>query len=117
VDIEKLSEAVSLLKKELDQHRSAQFGVSRSNTCTPTKNRSPILPSIVPQSKANTVNELLNKPPPCIMFTKIDGERNRRRLKRALNKGLITDKAYEVMFVFCTLSNWGLELIVCLFVF
>jgi len=86
---------VSLLKKELDHHRSAQFGISRSNTCTPTKNRSPILPSIVPQARAGSMNDLLNKPP-CIMFTRIDSERNRRRLKRALNRGLITDKAFEV---------------------
>jgi hypothetical protein len=107
-----LTEAVQILKRELDQHRSAQFGMSRSNTCTPTvgvKPRSPILPAINPsdfknemksdlskkESPVNTADKFNN--PPCIMFTRLDADRNKKRLKRAQGRGIVTDKIYEVI--------------------
>lgn len=138
-DIEQLSEAVQILKRELDQHRSAQFGLSRSNTCTPTmvgqKLRSPVLPAINPtisDLKATEMKSDLSKKgatepdtgettennkfnnPPCIMFTKLDADRNKRRLKRAQARGILTDKSYEVKLVsiFCELPILFVRLMV-----
>ena len=86
---------MKVLKKELDQHRGAQFGLSRSNTCTPitTKAKSPVLPSI--PLNTNQADQKFEKPA-CFMFTKLDADRNKRRLKRAQNRGVLSDKAFEV---------------------
>lgn len=115
LDIEKLTEAVTVLKKELDQHRSAQMGFSRSSTCVSPLNpklnsKSPILPSIIPKDQVNKP-----KKTPCIMFTKLDAERNIRRLSRAVNRGLLNDKAFEVNFLFVSISETYLKLIHILF--
>ena len=77
------------------------MGYSRSSTCVsplPTKlnSKSLILPSIIPKDQANKPT----KKAPCIMFTKLDAERNIRRLSRAVNRGLLNDKGFEVILNF-----------------
>jgi hypothetical protein len=86
-----MTESVAILKRELDKYRSAQLG-SRSNTASPLVGtmKAPIqLPSL--NNHLNRLNE-----PTSIMFTRMDADRNGKRLKRAINRGLLTDQAYEV---------------------
>ena len=94
VEIENMSEAIALLQKEIKKYKSAHLG-SRSNTCSPAINqvRSPIqLPSIVPTAKASV--KLIDSP--CIMFTRLDAERNIKRMKKAIARGFLNEQSYEV---------------------
>lgn len=37
---------------------------------------------------------------PSIMFTRVDAEQNKKRLKGAINKGYLTDDSFEVKIIF-----------------
>ena len=39
-------------------------------------------------------------PEPSIMFTKLDAERNAKRLKKAINKGMVSEQEYQVSCLF-----------------
>ncbi len=103
-EIEKMSDSIAMLKRELDKHRSANLG-SRSNTCSPSiftgnfmKNTSIQLPSILTNNNYNSLNQndKANEPT-CIMFTRIDADRNNKRLKRVANRGIISEHSLEVI--------------------
>lgn len=44
--------------------------------------------------------EALYSAEPSIMFTRLDAERNTKRLRRAITRGFLTDKVYEVKHLF-----------------
>jgi hypothetical protein len=86
--INELQQVIEGLKQEVENYKNTNFSHEKS---------------------VNLVDE---EGIPSIMFTKLDAERNAKRLKKAINKGIVSEQEYEVEFIFLALKSLKFQIYV-----
>jgi predicted nucleic acid-binding Zn-ribbon protein len=92
---------------ELEERvKTLQANIIEARANVPLQKSNESMETYTTQKQMDQISDAL----PSIMFTRLDAERNAKRLKRAMSKGVVTEEEYQVFefnvrFLDCCLQN------------